>query len=162
MHKSIKYSLCPWGAYSLPRKTGMCTGKQNQYQHISKGSSYIKNLKEAERSRAGYVEKLLEGGIRKAGLWSMHRSPTDRKKIGMSVQEIVSTYEGVLWEMKSKLQMKPRSWGLGSLQMLGKFFDLGLWNNGSSNLFRNREPGSLWALHWNSTSDRWCYIPGQS
>lgn len=39
----------------------------------------------------------------------------------MSVQEIVSTYEGVLWEMKSKLQMKPRSWGLGSLQMLGKF-----------------------------------------
>lgn len=73
----------------------------------------------------------------------MHRSPTDRKKIGMSVQEIVSTYEGVLWEMKSKLQMKPRSWGLGSLQMLGKFFDLGLWNNGSSTLFRNREPGSL-------------------
>lgn len=72
----------------------------------------------------------------------MHRTPTDRKKIGMSVQEIVSTYE-VLWEMKSKLQMKPRSWGLGSLQMLGKFFDLGLWNNGSSNLFRNREPESL-------------------
>lgn len=46
----------------------MCTGKQNQYQNISKGSSYIKNLKEAERSRAGYVKKLLEGGIRKAGL----------------------------------------------------------------------------------------------
>lgn len=78
----------------------------------------------------------------------MHKSPTDIKEYASQSSkrfQFINLF--ILWEMRPNYRWRPDPGTGESFNTRLEVLALGLWNNESSNLFRSREPGSLWALH---------------
>lgn len=64
----------------------------------------------------------------------------------MSVQEKVWTHDGVLWRWSQNCRWRPDPGECGAFKCQARAFGFGPMDSESSDLFRSRELGNLWAL----------------